>query len=135
MDQLDYTKLYKAYSRRGESVVTPRCLKILVYGCMNNLYTSRAIEQACRRDINFMWLLEGAGAPTIIPICSISKAANRRGGRRIILPTGRERLEERKEIDRPLCGRDKMRANANKYSFVWRIGQKQAGERKRSWSS
>jgi transposase len=65
MDQLDYSTLYKAYSRKGrKSAVSPRNLfKVIVYGYMNNLYTSRSIEQACRRDIHFMWLLQGAKAP------------------------------------------------------------------------
>lgn len=30
---------------------------------MNNIYSSRKIETACRRDINFMWLLAGTPAP------------------------------------------------------------------------
>ncbi len=30
---------------------------------MNQVYSSRKIEKACRRDINFMWLLEGQKAP------------------------------------------------------------------------
>ena len=65
MDQLDFSVLYKAYSRKGrKSAVSPRNLfKIIVYGYMNNLYTSRSLEKACRRDINFMWLLEGKKAP------------------------------------------------------------------------
>jgi transposase len=65
MDELDYSALYQDYSRKGrKTVVSPQNLfKIIVYGYMNNLYSSRAIEQACRRDINFMWLLEGAKVP------------------------------------------------------------------------
>ena len=38
LEELDYTLLYKAYS-------------------------SRKIETACKRDINFMWLLDGQKAP------------------------------------------------------------------------
>ena len=30
---------------------------------MNRLFSSREIETACRRDINFMYLLEGMPAP------------------------------------------------------------------------
>ena len=30
---------------------------------MNHIYSSRDIETACRRDINFMYLLEGKPAP------------------------------------------------------------------------
>ena len=35
-------------------------LKVILYAYMNRIYSSCEIEKACRRDINFMWLLEGA---------------------------------------------------------------------------
>lgn len=38
-------------------------LKLLVYGYMNKSYSSRQIETLCKRDINFMWLLNGEKAP------------------------------------------------------------------------
>jgi len=64
LEEIDYTELYRAYSRKEKSnAVSPRNLfKILVYAYMNNIYTSRQIELACKRDINFMYLLEGAKA-------------------------------------------------------------------------
>ena len=34
---------------------------------MNHLYFSREIAAACLRDINFMWLLEGAVGKEIVP--------------------------------------------------------------------
>ena len=57
--------LYRTYCREGrEDGPTPRqMLKIMVYAYMNHKYSSREIESACQRDINFMWLLEGARAP------------------------------------------------------------------------
>ncbi len=30
---------------------------------MNCIYSSRKLEQACRRDVNFMYLLDGAPVP------------------------------------------------------------------------
>ena len=38
-------------------------LKIMIYVAMNRLFSSRDIETACKRDINFMFLLEGVPAP------------------------------------------------------------------------
>src|SRR5690606_18002515 len=60
-----YTKLYEAYSSKGRKpAVEPKTFfKILTYAYMNNIYSSRLIEQACRRDINFMWLLNGQAPP------------------------------------------------------------------------
>ena len=65
LEEIDYTELYGAYSRKEKiCAVSPKNLfKILVYAYMNNLYSSRDIETACKRDINFMYLLEGAKAP------------------------------------------------------------------------
>ena len=65
LEEIDYTKLYRAYSRKEKNnAVSPKNLfKILVYAYMNNIYSSRQIETACKRDINFMYLLEGAKAP------------------------------------------------------------------------
>jgi transposase len=65
LEELDYRKLYKAYSHQGRNpVVSPKNLfKVLVYGYMSDIITSRGLERACRRDINFIWLLQGQKAP------------------------------------------------------------------------
>ena len=64
-EELDYTDLYKAYSPDGRNPATePRILfKVLVYAYMDFTYSSRKIESACKRDINYMWLLAGEPAP------------------------------------------------------------------------
>ncbi len=61
MDELDYKKLYEVYSKNGRNpAVPPKILfKILIYAYMNDIWSSRKIELACKRDINFMWLLQG----------------------------------------------------------------------------
>ena len=61
MEELDYKKLYEAYSPNGRNpAVPPKILfKILVYAYMNDIWSSRKIELACKRGINFMWLLQG----------------------------------------------------------------------------
>ena len=61
MEELDYKKLYEAYSPNGSNpTVPPKILfKILIYSYMNDIWSSRKIELACKRDINFMWLLQG----------------------------------------------------------------------------
>ena len=58
VDELNLGELYKTYLHSTrENQVTPRqMLKIVLYAHMCNLYSSRQIESACRRDINFMWL-------------------------------------------------------------------------------
>lgn len=66
VDDMDLEDLYKTYSHNTweNRADSRRLLKILLYAYMNHIYSSRAIETACRRDINFMFLLEGRPAPT-----------------------------------------------------------------------
>jgi len=64
MERMDYRKLYEAYSRIRKMEADPKSLfKIVVYGYMNLLFSSRKIERACQRDVNFMYLLAGKPAP------------------------------------------------------------------------
>lgn len=61
LEELNYSKLYEEYYPKGRNpVVDPKILfKILVYSCTQCIYSSRKIEKACRRDINFKFLLDG----------------------------------------------------------------------------
>ena len=65
LEGLEYHLLYQAYSAKGKNpAVAPKTMfKILTYAYSQNIYSSRKIETACRRDINFMWLLAGQKAP------------------------------------------------------------------------
>jgi transposase len=65
LEGFNYTKLYKAYSSTGRKpAVDPKIMfKVLTYAYSNGIYSSRNIETACRRDINFMWLLQGEKKP------------------------------------------------------------------------
>ena len=71
VEELDFKDLKMAYSSKGRNpAFPPRILfQILVYAYMNSIYSSRKIEVACKRDINFMWLLEGYPAPDHNTIC------------------------------------------------------------------
>ena len=61
---MDLSELYHTYDRIRKNQASPRqMLKIMVYAAMNGIFSSRDIETACHRDINFMFLLEGMPAP------------------------------------------------------------------------
>ena len=123
MEELDYTILMKAYSTKGRnSAVPPQILfKVLVYAYMNNIYTSRKIEQACRRDINFIWLLQGRQAPDHN---TIARFRTKRLAdiiddlfNQLVIKLGELGEIEYKNI---FIDGTKIEANANKYTFVWK---------------
>lgn len=65
LEELDYRELYRAYSPKGrKSAAEPRIMfKLLVYGYMCGIYSMRKLEQACRKNLDFIWLLQGERVP------------------------------------------------------------------------
>lgn len=122
VEEMDLTELYSTYFRIRENQVSPmNMLKIMLYAYMNGFYSSRDIEIACRRDVNFMFLLEGASAPdhsTFARFRSLHFApcAER------ILGEMTNFLYEIGEISGESIFIDgtKIEAYANKYTFVWK---------------
>ena len=120
---VDYTNLYKTYSTLGRNpAVDPVTLfRILIYGDMNKIYSSRELEKACQRDINFIWLLQGQKAPdnnTIARFRSerLANCLSDLFNQFIVM------LGERQEIkyENLFIDGTKIEANANKYTFVWK---------------
>ncbi|HZK21403.1 MAG TPA: transposase [Oscillospiraceae bacterium] len=69
------TALFRVYSSIGRRpAANPITLfKILVYGGMDGRHSSRELESACRRDINYIWLLGDEKIPNyskIARLCS-----------------------------------------------------------------
>lgn len=122
-EELDYEELNKEYSQGGrKAAIEPKIMfKIIVYGYMNYLYSSRRIEQACCRDINFMWLLEGAKAPDH---STISRFRKERLGSKLegLFVQFTQKLHELGEVkyENIFIDGTKIEANANRYTFVWR---------------
>jgi transposase len=123
LEELDYSNLYKAYSHKGRKpVVSPKNLfKVLVYGYMSDIITTRALERACHRDINFMWLLQGEPAPdhnTISRFRSgrLNEAVEDLFHQFVLM------LHQMGEISFQNLFVDgtKIEACANKYTFVWK---------------
>ncbi|SDR03655.1 Transposase [Pelosinus fermentans] len=122
LERMDYSKLYAAYSRMGRIEISPRRLfKIVVYGYMNGIYSSRKLEQACRRDVNFMYLLGREKAPNH---ATIARFRSERLPAVIddLFSQLVRLLEEAGELSLSSVFIDgtKLEANANRYSFVWK---------------
>ena len=119
---MDLSELYKTYSRIRKNQATPRqMLKLVIYAVMNRIYSSRDIQKACKRDINFMYLLEGMPAPdhaTIARFISLHFSACAK----VLLAQMSDLLYLLGEISGKTIFIDgtKIESAANKYTFVWK---------------
>lgn len=123
VDEMDTRELYRAYSRLGrKSATEPSALfKILMYGYMDGRYSSREIEKACKRDMNYIWLLNGQKAPNHNEIARF-RSERLSECMESLFYQFVMKLEDKGEISFSHLFVDgtKIEANANKYSFVWR---------------
>ena len=123
MEEMDYTELYEAYSREGRKPATePKILaKVMIYSYMEFVYSTRKIEKACRRDINFMWLLNGEPVPDH---STISRFRKERLGSAIegLFYQFVQKLCEMGEVsyEDVFVDGTKIEAAANRYTFVWK---------------
>lgn len=125
LERIDISELLRQYKPGGTSSYHPRMLlKILVYAYMNNIYSSRKIEEAVSQNIYFMWLA-GMSTPD-------HNTINRFRGKRlqktlqpiftqVVLLLNEEGLLSIKDL---YTDGTKLEANANRYSFVWGNGIK-----------
>jgi transposase len=120
LDKIDISILESGYKGGGTSSYHPRMLlKVLVFGYLNNVYSSRGIEKAIQENIHFMWL-SGMSRPDHHTI-------NRFRGERLksclkdIFTQVVELLMESGHVSLKEVYVDgtKIEANANRYSFVW----------------
>ena len=95
--------------------------KILTYAYSQNIYSSRKIETACRRDINFMWLLAGQKAPDHSTIARFRTGFLLEACEDLFYQMVR-RLAAMGELSKETVFIDgtKLEACANKYTFVWK---------------
>ena len=123
LEELDYTLLYQAYSAKGRNpAVDPKTMfKILTYAYSQNIYSSRKIECACRRDINFLWLLAGQKAPDHSTIARFRTGFLAEACEDLFYQLVR-RLAHMGELAQETVFIDgtKLEACANKYTFVWK---------------
>ena len=122
VEDMELTDLYQTYGKVKKSQASPRQMfKIIIYAAMNRIYSSRDIESACRRDINFMYLLEGKPAPdhaTIVRFISLhlSQCSKK------TLAEVAGLLKARGEIsgEHIFIDGTKIESAANRYTFVWK---------------
>lgn len=122
VEEMDISKLEETYFRIRKNSATPRqMLKIMLYAYMNKIYSARDIEKACRRDINFMFLLEEVAAPDHATIARFRTLHFAPFAKEIFAGMV-EILHDLGEISGKNIFIDgtKIESCANKYTFVWK---------------
>ena len=123
LEELDYGKLYQAYSPKGrKSAADPRVLfKVLVHGYLYGIYSSRKLEEACQYRIDFRWLLEDRKAPDHSTLARFRTGRCREVVEDLFYQFVRK-LEEIGETDHKAVFLDgtKLESCAGRYTFVWR---------------
>ena len=119
VEAMDLTDLYSTYERIN--TVSPRTLlKIVLYSYMNGDYSSRSMELNCKRDINFMYLLEGKPVPDHATFARFRSIHFAPCAKRILAEMS-SLLHELGEVSGETIFIDgtKIEACSNKYTFVW----------------
>lgn len=130
IERIDLSRVYCCYSENGSSSYHPKMLlKILVYGYLENCYSSRKLEKAIQENLVFMWLA-GMQRPDHHTINRFRSERLRHviGDifAQVVLLLHEEGLLDIKEV---YTDGTKIEANANRYTFVWGKAVKKSKER------
>ena len=120
VDNLNLDPIFKKYGGGGCPAYHPRMmLKVVVYGYLTNLYSSRKIEQALHQNIHFMWL-SGMSYPDHNTI-SRFRSDRLKGVLKEVFNQVVELLIVHGHVTLKEVYLDgtKIEANANRYTFVW----------------
>jgi transposase len=121
INKLNIEPLLKAYHIRGSSSYHPQLLlKVVVYGYVTNIYSSRKLAAACKESVYFMWLssMSYPDHNTINRFRGVRlKNALRSVFEDVVKLLAEEGLLSIEEIN---TDGTKIEANANKYTFVWK---------------
>jgi transposase len=120
VDNLNLDPILAKYEGGGCPAYHPRLmLKVLVYGYLTNLYSSRKIEQALQQNIHFMWL-SGMSYPDHNTI-SRFRSDRLKGVLKEVFSQVVQLLVDHGLITLKEAYLDgtKIEANANRYTFVW----------------
>ena len=124
VEEMDLAALYDTYERMpSEKYASPEImLKIMLYAYHEGKeISSRVIEKNCKRDINYMYLLEGRPAPDRAAIARFRTKHFAKCARQF-LSQMTQLLHEMEQITDTEVFIDgtKIEASANKYTFVWK---------------
>jgi transposase len=120
INQLDLEALFSKYPGGGAPGYHPRLLlKILVYGYLNNIYSTRKLEAATREHIHFLWLC-GSEQPDHNTIARF-RSGRLKGALKEVFTQVVLMMVESGQLDLKKAYIDgtKIEAQAGRYTFVW----------------
>ena len=121
INRISLEPLNAAYHTTGSSSYHPQMLlKVLVYGYVSNIYSSRKLEAACKESIYFMFLssMNYPDHNTINRFRGVRlKTALRAVFEQVVELLA---VEGFLSIEEVYTDGTKIEANANKYTFVWK---------------
>jgi transposase len=120
IDKIDLKVLTDQYKGGGTSSYHPKMLlKILVYGYLSNIYSSRKLEAAVRESVYLMWL-SGMAYPDHHTINRF-RSERLKDVLKEVFSQVVMLLVESEHVDLKEVYTDgtKIEANANRYTFVW----------------
>ena len=121
IESLNVDAILSSYRGGGNSCFHPRqMLKVLVYAYLNNIYSSRRIEQCLQENIHYMWL--GGGIKPDHRTINYFRSKRLKGCFDALFTQIVELLHREGFVSLQVQYIDgtKIESAANKYSFVWR---------------
>lgn len=130
IDEINLDPLLKKYKVRGCTSYHPRMLlKVLVYGYLCNIYSSRKLEAATMENIHFMWLagMEQPDHNTINRFRSdrLKGVIKKVFSQVVLLMADSGHVD----LQRVYTDGTKIESKANRYTFVWGKRVKNSRER------
>lgn len=121
INKINLAPLHASYKLTGASSYHPQMLlKVLVYGYVSNVYSSRKIEAACKESIYFMWI-SGMSYPDHNTINRFRSDRLRESLRSVFEEVVKLLAQEGLlSIEEVCVDGTKIEANANRYTFVWK---------------
>jgi transposase len=121
IEKLDITTIISTYKGGGTSSYHPRMLlKVVIFGYLNNLFSSRKIANALKENVYFMWL-SGQSFPDHHTINNF-RGKRLKGNieeifKQVVLVLVDSGIITLKEV---FTDGTKMESVANRYTFVWK---------------
>jgi transposase len=121
VDKLDISEILATYKGGGTSSYHPRMLlKVVVFGYLNNIYSSRKIENAIKSNINFMWLAAfeqpDHGTINYFRSSRLKKCIKKIFAEIVLLLVDAGVISLKTQY----TDGTKIEATSNKYTFVWK---------------